>query len=116
MNWQRAIQLPKYGEPISVDSGEFYPITGSAVDELVHNISFLSGLGIEPAPQGISEWIVRSEPYNVKIELIQYGPNGKTSSDVMVSYRAFTNEEEQAILDNIDNAKNTLQEEMNNDL
>ena len=92
----------KYGEPIDAKTSDWYYICGSAVDTYFTNKSFLEHWGLTPSLQNKSQWVLRYDDINVKIDLIRYAPNGITTgsggSDVIMSYRFFTNEQEQELL------------------
>ncbi len=97
----------KYGEPYSVDGNEFYIVYGFAVSQYLSAVDGLSSLGInmKNALQNKSEWILRLDDINVKIDLVRFAVNGGSSSDVVLSYKAFTDEEEQNAIES-ENAKN----------
>ena len=108
--------LGKYGPPSEIEGGSWYVIYGSAVEKYASNVSFLKELGLTPALQDCAQWVIRYDDINVKIDLIRYAPNGVsqkgTSSDVIVSYHFFTDEEEQ----NAINALNDQKQSNQNDL
>ena len=106
----------KYGSPSEIVNDAWYVIYGSAVREYASQSSFLKSLGLTPALQDKAQWILRYDDINVKIDLIRYAPNGVSSrsisSDVIVSYRFFTNAEEQSALDALDNQKQSNQNDL----
>ena len=85
----------KYGAPIILDDETWYVIEGSAVSKYRENSAFLKSVDIKPVLQQYSQWIIRYDDISVMIDLIRYAPNGEGSSDVILSYRAFTTEEEE---------------------
>lgn len=108
--------VSKYGSPASIKDDSWYVVCGSAVDEYIHNVSFLKSFGLTPSLQDKAQWILRYDDINVKIDLIRYAPNGVSaksiSSDVIISYRFFTDAEEQAAI----NSLNTQQQNIQDDL
>lgn len=107
----------KYGTPYSIDSSDvWYVIYGSAVTKFASNRAFLKKYGLTPSLQGKVEWILQYDDINVKIDLIRYAPNGisatSISSDVIVSYRLFTNAEEQNAIDALNQKKQSYQDDL----
>ena len=106
----------KYGNPSSIINDSWYVIYGSAVEEYTSNSAFLKELGLTPSLQNKAQWILRYDDINVKIDLIRYAPNGVStksiSSDVIVSYRFFTDIEEQAAINNLNNKKQSNQDDL----
>ena len=102
----------KYGLPATIKNDAWYVIYGSAVKEYTKSESFLKSLGITPSLQDKSQWILRFDDINVKIDLIRYAPNGGSSSDVIMSYRFFTDEDEQIALGALNNQKQSNQNDL----
>ena len=106
----------KYGKPSTIEGGSWYVIYGSAVERYASNVSFLKGLGLTPSLQDCAQWILRYDDINVKIDLIRYAPNGvsskSVSSDVIVSYHFFTDEEEQNALNVLKDQKQSNQDDL----
>lgn len=106
----------KYGSPSSITNDAWYVIYGSAVERYASNASFLKGLGLTPSLQDKAQWILRFDNINVKIDLIRYAPNGVSaksiSSDVILSYRFFTDAEEQAAIDALNNQQQSNQNDL----
>lgn len=108
--------MNKYGNPSTISNDAWYVIYGSAVEKYASNQSFLNSLGLTPSLQDKAQWILRYDDINVKIDLIRYAPNGvssrSVSSDVIVSYRFFTDEEEQAAIDALNSEKQSNQDDL----
>ncbi len=102
----------KYGKPSAIEDDAWYVIYGSAVSKYESQSAFIKSLGITPSLQEKAQWILRYDDINVKIDLIRYAPNGGTSSDVIVSYRFFTDEEEQQAIDRLDSQQKYIQDDL----
>ncbi len=106
----------KYGTPSEIEGGAWYVIYGSAVEKFASNASFLQGLGLTPSLQDCAQWILRYDDINAKIDLIRYAPNGvsskSVSSDVIVSYHFFTDDEEQKAINALDDQKQSNQNDL----
>ena len=110
----------KYGTPTKIEDDAIYVISGSAVDKVYENANFLSSIGLTPSLQEMAQWVLRYDNTNVKIDLLRYAPNGVStksiSSDVIISYHFFSNEEEQAAIDALNSYQDSIQQSINNDL
>ncbi len=81
-----------YGKPLGNKKGTTHIITGAAFDMSKSIISLYKGFGGKGAYRNYEEWIIKTNDYNVKIDLVcyYYGMKGdKSTYEVCLSYHQY---------------------------